>query len=161
MKTRKSSRKPKKRRRSILAPRSSKQLGKVFVLKRGTLLHTGTPGAVIFPLFLTPHKELAHMYSGTTGEVISFHTTRPLTLMIKHDVLWALKRGTISREEWEGFGSDESDIPAAKALCRRRAQETSWVYAIDGWVHKYDSQTLGEVLVCDPSALAVHNLRAT
>ena len=153
MKTRKSSRKPNKRRRSGLVPRSSQPLGTVFILKRGTLLHTGTHGSVTFPLFLTPHKALAHMYSGTTGEVISFHTTRPLTLMVKHDVLWALKRGTILREEWDGFGSEESDIPVAKALCRRRAQETSWVYPIDGWVHKYDSQTLGEVLVCDSSVL--------
>ena len=128
----------------------------IYVLESGTLLHTGTAdGIVSFPLFLTPHKTLAKMYAGAGGEVISFRTTRPLHLMSKSDVLWGVRRGAVPRGEWEGFGTDESDFPVAKALCRRNTSEAFWVYGLDGWVHKYSSPTLGEVLVCDASALNV------
>lgn len=121
------------------------------ILKRGTRLYTGdrgttTPGTM--PMFLTPHRRLAKMYANLVpdGEVFAFTTSRTLRLLRKNDVPWALGRGERG-EDWEGFGSDDGDFPVARALCRRRAQGR---IDVDGWIYKWSSPTLGEVLLCAP-----------
>ena len=72
------------------------------------------------------------MYAKDNGSVVSFRTTRPLHLLSKEDALWGVKKGTVAREEWEGFGTDEADFPVARALCRRSSSETAWVRGVDG-----------------------------
>lgn len=153
-----------KRRRSR---RSSKRLGQreshsllgeVTRLPRGVVLYSGcTHPDLDSPMFLTPHKSLAGMYAAIVGgSVFRFKTIAPLTLVTKRDVVWALKGGHVTHREWEGFGTDGGDLPVARALCRRRASDTSWLRGVDGWIHQLASPTLGEVLLCTPRTVLKH-----
>lgn len=100
------------------------------------------------------------MYArGEDGHVLRFKTARPLLLMRKRDVKWALKKGKVPRGEWEGFGTSEADDGVAAALCRRRAQDDAWVAGLDGWIHAWTSPTLGEVFLCDPAACLTEGRR--
>ena len=126
-------------------------LGKTTRLSRGVVLYTGCVRPDLdAPMFLTPHRSLANMYATLArGSVFRFKTTVPLTLVTKRDVVWALSRGSVEGE-WDGFGSGDPDRAVARALCRRRTSDASWVKGVDGWIHKLASPTLGEVLLCTP-----------
>lgn len=128
-------------------------LGSIFVLRAGTTLYTGGELASR-SMFLTPHRRLAQMYADLfKGEVHRFRTARPLRLVPKEHVVWALRKGSQPKGEWPGFGSDEGDMPVAAALGRRAESASSWLFGMDGWVHSYSSPTLGEVMLTNPDRL--------
>ena len=131
-------------------------LGTVFILREGSILYTGgklPEDELPHNFFLTPHRQLAQMYATLKGGTVHrFRTKRPLRLVPKNKVVWALRKGAVAKGEWNGFGSSEGDAPVAAALRRRAGSATSWLFGIDGWVHSYASKTLGEVMVADPSA---------
>ena len=132
--------------------RQHSRLGEVYVLDRGTVLYTGNshPPDQGPYAFLTPHRASAESYASLVpkGEVYRIVTSRPLLLVPKENVGWALSKGkTAKGEEWALFGADEGDLPMATAFKRRRRQEASWLHGVDGWIYSYASPTLSEVLL--------------
>ena len=134
---------------------SHPSLGHIRILKKGVRLYTGSPHTpdADKPLFLTPHKRLAAMYAQPAGAVYTCVTKRNITLVEKVDARWASSKGMVQQGEWGGFGSDESDTSVANKLCNRADKlDNQWASGIDGWVHKWSSPTLGEVMMCHPNA---------
>lgn len=122
---------------------------RVFLLKKGTVLFTGTNDFKNEHYF-TPNRRLADMYATLSGgRVHRVVTKRGLRLVAKREVVHGLKKGAVQRGEWPGFGSSEGDLPVLKALIRRREDEKSWLHNIDGWIHNWTSETLAEVMIAD------------
>lgn len=132
----------------------------VYLLAKNTVLYTGNDKLSSEHIFLTPHKSLARMYADLIqgGKIFKCITNSELLLIHKESVQWALKKGKKQKGEWDGFGADTADFGTAIAFCRQRKSETSWLQDYDGWIYKFSNKTLGEVMLCDDSALTLQEI---
>jgi hypothetical protein len=132
----------------------------VYLLAKNTVLYTGDDQLSSKHMFLTPHKSLARMYANLKpdGKIFKYITNSELLLIHKESTQWALKKGKKQKGEWDGFGADTADFGTAIAFCRQRKSETSWLKDYDGWIYKFSNITLGEVMLCDDSALTLQEI---
>lgn len=139
-----------KSRRSFRTAFDARRDVPVTIVKKGTLFYTG--GGEDVPLsivFLTPQEALARAYAELargTSSVHAFRLKRDLRLVEKTAARHAI-RDSSPVGEYDGFGTDDVDLPVARALERKARKSGERAEGLDGWAHKLRSPTLSEVMV--------------